>query len=1231
MTISSENRVNHYNGNGTQTVFPFTFKVFNLPDVNVIRTNTVTGIDTPLAVYTDFTVFMNADQNSNPGGTVTLAVAPSSTQRLTVTSDIAYLQPVDITNGGGFYPEVITDEFDRLTILTQQLQQETRSALRGPVTDLTAIAPLPNYAARAGKGLGFNSSGDPVPIDLSGGGLTGVTSFNDRNGIVSLLSSDITSVIGFTPNGFEVANMAGVRALSIPGPIAITTSGYYAAGDGGAANYYLDAGDTTTADNGGTVLVTADGRRFKLKHQGIVSVKQFGAKGDWNGTTGTDDAPAFQAAINAMSGIPGGIVRVPPVAKAYRWNQAVTLTSFCTLMGSEELRIPNINAASINEYYGGHCIAITWGAGTTSGAALTHVYDSYIHGLVFIYPGQVTSLTASAPVTFPPTIAGVEGSMPGGSINCCYFVNSYKALYFIYGHGELKIRSCWGAILGDFITLSGAFNADQIEDVNASGIFYLLGSADANFTNNTGLWSWVQRNGRAFVLGNADAIRFTNCFVGNCFVGLAFAAAPILGGEIGVSQYSYGDWVGGGMEGVTFPVYVSGSTTSGISSNGFRFTSVGFAPVGLFNASRSVTCVMLQPTTGFSDASEPRGHIQFTACEFWGAGSWQTNVGTLEGHLDCTGGDVDFIGCTFKVQQSYIARAFSGTPVIKFLGCTALNPTESAGSFHLAANTGSSGKILHANCEWRGGLRVFSSSSTAIIAETMRPAIPSYAAASSLPIPLEGDFFIITGTSGAIDSIPNLWPGRQVTLNFTSAGATISGSGNIALVNGTFTATANCNIVLRCNGAGYVEISRTPVSGTGGTVSPATVAPPAIAAAGAVGSSLLYARQDHTHSAQAVFVNFTPPTGMTSTNVQTAIAEVYADIGSGGGASPFNGTPTAIQASGAPGSSALYARGDHQHAAAASNVSCSPPSGYSSSTVQGNLAETASYIATLQASKAGLSGDVSIDFNAHSWNLLKVQGSGTGGGTTGGNALTIVGNNAGAGLSALSNTAIGCNAFYNATSVSNGTALGVNALPSVTSQGWGNVTGVGSGADVTGTNQLQLGSSSTTSYAYGTVQNRSDIRDKADVRDTVLGLDFINALRPVDFKWDYREDYVDFSTFPKMPIAPTDGDAEAEEKHKEAFAQYLLDIDAWREVHAMDRLTKDGSKKRTRYHHGVIAQEVQALIAASGVDFGGFQNHAHNSDDKGMDVLSIGYEEFIAPLIKAVQQLTARVVELEKK
>jgi len=77
-----------------------------------------------------------------------------------------------------------------------------------------------------------------------------------------------------------------------------------------------------------------------------------------------------------------------------------------------------------------------------------------------------------------------------------------------------------------------------------------------------------------------------------------------------------------------------------------------------------------------------------------------------------------------------------------------------------------------------------------------------------------------------------------------------------------------------------------------------------------------------------------------------------------------------------------------------------------------------------------------------------------------------------------------------------------------TTSNFNNCSILGYGSQTTADNQVQLGNSITTTYVYGTVQNRSDERDKADIRDTELGLDFINSLRPVDYKWDMRDDYV---------------------------------------------------------------------------------------------------------------------------
>jgi hypothetical protein len=177
------------------------------------------------------------------------------------------------------------------------------------------------------------------------------------------------------------------------------------------------------------------------------------------------------------------------------------------------------------------------------------------------------------------------------------------------------------------------------------------------------------------------------------------------------------------------------------------------------------------------------------------------------------------------------------------------------------------------------------------------------------------------------------------------------------------------------------------------------------------------------------------------------------------------------------------------------------------------------------------------------------------------------------------------------------TYLGFDAGSSNTVHGYSNFTCLGASSTVTGSDQVQLGDSATTTYAYGAVQNRSDGRDKSDVSDTKLGLDFIKNLRPVEFRWDYREDY---KTDPSEPL---------------------------------DSVVKDGTKKRSRLHQGFIAQEVKGVADTLDIDFAGYQDH---SLIDGEDVKSLGYEEFIAPMVKAIQEqqsiiegLSARLEMLE--
>jgi hypothetical protein len=218
---------------------------------------------------------------------------------------------------------------------------------------------------------------------------------------------------------------------------------------------------------------------------------------------------------------------------------------------------------------------------------------------------------------------------------------------------------------------------------------------------------------------------------------------------------------------------------------------------------------------------------------------------------------------------------------------------------------------------------------------------------------------------------------------------------------------------------------------------------------------------------------------------------------------------------------------------------------------------------------------------------------------TSGNENTAVGYSAGDLVTTgTENTFVGKFAGIDITTGSYNTGVGANALAN-SFLNHSNCSGLGYGTTVTGNDQVQLGNSSTTTYVYGTVQNRSDLRDKADVQDTDLGLEFIMGLRPRKYRWDMREDY-------KVPRPPQNATED--------------EIAAWKEANKLSNLTHDGSQTRTRYHQGLIAQEVKATMDAMGVDFGGYQDHKING---GEDVLSIGYDEMIAPLVKAIQELKA--------
>jgi len=290
MTISSTIRVaGPYAGNGSQQIFTFAFKVFVNTDMLVVLTDNATGAVTIQNLTSNYTVSLNADQNANPGGTITMLVAPPAGVSLSITSQVPLLQPTDLANVGNFYPRAVTDALDRTTIQIQQQTGLVGSSVRGVLGE--SLSTLPPAATRAGNVLGFDAQGQPVlMLPPSGSG----TALAIDLGNPSDPLKGITLVAGA---GRVVDTIAALRALPKNGTGRVFVNGYRALGDGGGGHYYYDSADIASADNGGSIIVATDNGRWKLAQTAPWSVRQFGAIGDGV----ADDTAAIQTAFNALA------------------------------------------------------------------------------------------------------------------------------------------------------------------------------------------------------------------------------------------------------------------------------------------------------------------------------------------------------------------------------------------------------------------------------------------------------------------------------------------------------------------------------------------------------------------------------------------------------------------------------------------------------------------------------------------------------------------------------------------------------------------------------------------------------------------------------------------------------------------------------------------------------------------------------------------------------------------
>lgn len=163
MTVSSiERTAGPFTRNGAQVDYPFTMRVFADTDILATQT-TAAGVVSTLVLGSDYTVAVNADQRTSPGGTLTMLDAGGvAGETLDFTTELEATQSARLTNAGGFYPEVVENALDKLTILLQQQGVFGLQSVRAPFPEV--LVALPSALGRANTSLGFDADGQPTVL-----------------------------------------------------------------------------------------------------------------------------------------------------------------------------------------------------------------------------------------------------------------------------------------------------------------------------------------------------------------------------------------------------------------------------------------------------------------------------------------------------------------------------------------------------------------------------------------------------------------------------------------------------------------------------------------------------------------------------------------------------------------------------------------------------------------------------------------------------------------------------------------------------------------------------------------------------------------------------------------------------------------------------------------------------------------------------------------------------------
>lgn len=327
MTVQSTTSRAGFIGTDTVGPFAFPFRIMDASDLQVIVRDTDTGVEEELSYPADFSI---SGVRNRSGGSITLAVALAETQVLSIRRAPSFLQQTDLRNQGSYFPEVLEDALDRITMQVQALRDQINRAPQLPDSYDPGSYDLRLPTPEAGTVIGWNPAGT---------GLTNLAMTDAQLASWAAAQNQVRDVFLAATPDFIAGTTTTLTLTQEPGSLTNVTILRRTAGE--TIEYMADefsllldvitftspipTGTTrievryfytyqiNTADAGNVRLNLGEGRLARsladhLLDNATFNVKDFGAVGDGV----TDDREAIQAAVDACLGSDhGGTVYFP--------------------------------------------------------------------------------------------------------------------------------------------------------------------------------------------------------------------------------------------------------------------------------------------------------------------------------------------------------------------------------------------------------------------------------------------------------------------------------------------------------------------------------------------------------------------------------------------------------------------------------------------------------------------------------------------------------------------------------------------------------------------------------------------------------------------------------------------------------------------------------------------------------------------------------------------------------